>query len=98
MPPKAPPTAAQLHETFKEQVDDFDMLFDCVETTGDTPDNETLSEMDSIRKTVRKIASDMAITPKYGHMALCHYGSEWGRYRYLLKAQYICSNLAKELN
>ena len=34
----------------------------------------------------------------YGHMALCHYGSEWGRYGYLLKAQYICSNLAKELN
>ena len=31
-------------------------------------------------------------------MALCHYGSEWGRYGYLLKAQYICSNLGKELN
>ena len=34
----------------------------------------------------------------YGHIALWLYGSEWGQYGYLLKAQYKCSNLAKELN
>ena len=33
----------------------------------------------------------------YSHMAFCHFVSELGRYGYLLKAQYICSNLAKEL-
>ena len=59
MPPKAPPTAAQLHETFKDKVDEFDSYSDCVETTGATPDSETLSELDSMMKTVSKLASDL---------------------------------------
>ena len=38
------------------------------------------------------------IWPQPQNMALCHYGSEWIRYGYLLKVQYKFSNLAKELN
>ena len=40
----------------------------------------------------------MAIFWGYGHITLWPYGSECGQYGYLLKAHYICSNVAKELN
>ena len=61
MPPKAvaTPTAAQLHETFKDKVDEFDSMSDCVETIGKTPDSDTLMEMNTIIITVKKLASDL---------------------------------------
>ena len=62
MPPKAAPTAAQLHETFTEKVEDFDAIAEEVETAGETPDVETLAELNSIIASVRKIVSDLKKT------------------------------------
>ena len=48
-------------------------------------------------KAIRPYGHNPKIWP-YGHMALCYYGTGWTQYGYLLKAQYKCRSLAKELN
>ena len=62
MPPKAAPTASQIHATFLEKIEEFDDIKNDADQLGEPPDDGTIDELGDLNNAIRKLVADLKRT------------------------------------